>query len=89
MWLPAYIYSQESDLQYRGTSTLHFKAQTRLWGYDLQHLAHNEEFTQIMVDSPQSVQDQSEGGQDSSPVQAQRRWQLQAEQNTIDRLQKI
>src|SRR5437868_2575492 len=89
VWLPAYIYSQESDLQYRGTSTLHFKAQTRLWGYDLQHLAHNEEFTQIMVDSPQSVQDQSEGGQDSSPVQAQRRWQLQAEQNTIDRLQKI
>ena len=89
VWLPAYIYSQESDLKYRGTSTLHFKAQTRLWGYDLQHLAHNEEFTQIMVDSPQSVQDQSEGGQDASPVQAQRRWQQQAEQNAIDRLQKI
>lgn len=89
VWLPAYIYSQESDLKYRGSTTLHFKAQTRLWGYDLQHLAHNEEFTQIMVDSPQSVRDQSEGGQDASPVQAQRHWQMQAEQNTIDRLQRI
>ena len=89
VWLPAYIYSQESDLKYRGSTTLHFKAQTRLWGYDLQHLAHNEEFAQIMVDSPQSVQDQSETGQDASPVQAQRHWQLQAEQNAIDRLQKI
>jgi hypothetical protein len=89
LWLPAYIYSQESDLKYRDTTTLHFKAQTRLWGYDLHHLGRNEEFTQITVDSPDSVQDQSETGQDSSPVQAARIWQRQAEENSIDRLQKI
>ena len=89
VWLPAYVYSQETDMKYHGSHTLHFKAQTRLWGYDLQHLAHNEEFSQIMVDSPQSVQDQSESAQDSSPVQATRLWQQQAEQNAIDRLQKI
>jgi len=89
LWLPAYIYSQESDLKYRETTTLHFKAQTRLWGYDLKRLGRNEEFTQITVDSPDNVQDQSEAGQDSSPVQAARLWQRQAEENSIDRLQKI
>src|SRR5207248_1075386 len=63
VWLPAYIYSQESDVKYRDTTMLHFKAQTRLWGYDLKRLGRNEEFTQITVDSPDSVQDQSEAGQ--------------------------
>jgi hypothetical protein len=89
VWLPAYIYSQESDLKYRDVQTLHFKAQTRLWGYDLTRAAHNQEFSEITVDSHDSVQDASESGQDSSPVQAARIWQRQAEENSIDRLQKI
>ena len=89
VWLPAYIYSQESDLKYRDVQTLHFKAQTRLWGYDLTRAAHNQEFSEITVDSHDSVQDASETGQDSSPVQAARIWQRQAEENSIDRLQKI
>jgi hypothetical protein len=89
VWLPAYIYSQESDLKYRDVQTLHFKAQTRLWGYDLAALRHSQEFAQITVDSPDSVQDASETGQDSSPVQAARIWQRQAEENSVDRLQKI
>ena len=89
VWLPAYIYSQESDLKYRDVQTLHFKAQTRLWGYDLTRAAHNQEFSEITVDSHDSVQDTSETGQDSSPVQAARIWQRQAEENSIDRLQKI
>ena len=89
VWLPAYIYSQETDLKYRGSQTLRFKAQTRLWGYDLQRLAHDEEFTQIVVDEPESVHDQSESAQDAAPVQAQRLWQRHAEENTLERLQKI
>jgi hypothetical protein len=89
VWLPAYIYSQESDLKYRDVQTLHFKAQTRLWGYDLTRAAHNQEFSEITVDSHDTVQDASESGQDSSPVQAARIWQRQAEENSIDRLQKI
>src|SRR5690242_210796 len=35
MWLPAYVYIEESNLKTGLTKTLHFKAQTRLWGYDL------------------------------------------------------
>ncbi|HYL14400.1 MAG TPA: M48 family metalloprotease [Terriglobales bacterium] len=89
IWLPAYIYSQETDLKYRGAQTLHFKAQTRLWGYDLQRLLRNDEFTQILVDEPQSVRDQSEAAQDASPLQAQRHWERQAEENAMERLQKV
>jgi hypothetical protein len=89
MWLPAYIYSEESDLQYRLSGTLHFKAQTRLWGYDIRSLNKNEEFTQIMVDSPQSVKDQSEAAQDATPVESERLWEREAEDNAVERLQKV
>lgn len=89
VWLPAYVYSEESNLKTGLTKTLHFKAQTRLWGYDLKGLNKSEEFTQILVDSPQSVKDQSDAAVDASPVVAQRMWERQAEDNAIERLQKI
>jgi len=89
VWLPAYVYTEESNLKTGLTKTLHFKAQTRLWGYDLKGLGKNEEFTQILVDSPQSVKDQSDAAADATPVVAQRMWEKQAEENAIDRLQKI
>ncbi len=89
MWLPAYVYTEESNLKTGFSKTLHFKAQTRLWGYDLKGLAKNEEFTQILIDSPQSVKDQSDTAADASPVAAERMWERQAEENAVDRLQKI
>jgi hypothetical protein len=89
VWLPAYVYSEESDMKYRMSQNLHFKAQTRLWGYDLKNLGRNDEFTSIQVDSPQTVRDQSEAGQDATPVEAERMWQHQAEDNAVERLQKI
>ncbi len=89
VWLPAYVYTEEADLKTGLTRTLHFKAQTRLWGYDLKGLNKNEEFTQILVDSPDTVRDQSEAASDPSPVVAQRMWEKQAEDNAIERLQKI
>lgn len=89
VWLPAYIYSEESDLKYRMSQNLHFKSQTRLWGYDLKNLGRTEEFASIQVDSPQTVKDASETAQDATPVEAERMWQRQAEDNAIERLQKI
>jgi hypothetical protein len=88
-WLPAYVYTEESNFKTGLTKALHFKAQTRLWGYDLKGLNKNEEFTQILVDSPDSVKDQSDAAADASPVLAQRMWEKQAEENAIDRLQRI
>jgi hypothetical protein len=90
VWLPAYIYSEESDLKYRLGRKLQFKAQTRLWGYDISGLAHNSEFTDIQVDSPaDSVKDKSPTTEDASPLQSQRAWEQQAEENAVDRLQRI
>ena len=88
-WLPAYVYTEESNLKTGLTKTLHFKAQTRLWGYDLKGLSKSEEFTQILVDAPQTVKDQSDAAADPSPVVAQRMWERQAEDNAVERLQKI
>ena len=88
-WLPAYVYTEESNLKTGLTKTLHFKAQTRLWGYDLKGLGKNEEFTQILVDSPQSVKDQSDAAADPSPIVAERMWEKQAEDNATERMTKI
>jgi hypothetical protein len=89
VWLPSMIYSEESDLKYRLGQTLNYKAQTRLWGYNLKDLRRNSEFTEITVDAPQSVQDQSQKAQDATPLEAQRAWERQAEINVLDRLQQI
>jgi len=88
-WLPAYVYTEESNLKTGLTKTLHFKAQTRLWGYDLKGLGKSEEFTQILVDSQDSVKDQSEAASDATPIVAERMWEKQAEENAVERLQKI
>jgi hypothetical protein len=84
-WVPAYIYSEEGDFSYRSNDKITFKAQTRLWGYDLQKGAKNGEFTEVLVDS--TVKDESPARQDASPLQAQWRWQQQAGDNVIERLQ--
>ncbi len=89
LWLPAYIYSEESDLRFGFNHKLHLKAQTRMWGYDLQKFNRNDELTEIVVDAPQSVRDQTTGAQDATPIESQRLWERQAEENTIERLQKI
>ncbi len=88
-WLPAYIYSEESDLKYGISKSLHFRAQTRLWGYDLKAFNKNSEFTQILVDSSQSIKDQSDVAADASPIMAERMWERQAEDNAVERLQQI
>lgn len=86
LWLPAYVYSEESDMHYGIGRATSFKAQTRLWGYNLKHAAHESELTQLTVDSP-DVQDQSAAAQDATPVQSQRLWEQQAESNVVERLQ--
>jgi hypothetical protein len=89
VWLPSLIYSEESDLKYKLGQKLDYKAQTRLWGYNLKDMRRNSEFTDITVDAPQAVQDQSKVAQDASPLEAQRAWERQAEFNVLDRLQQI
>jgi hypothetical protein len=87
IWLPSFIYSEEKDLHYALTKKLDFKAQTRLWGYNLGHAAEEQELSKILVETP--VQDESKTANDLTPVQAQRSWDRQAEENVADRLQRI
>jgi hypothetical protein len=87
-WVPAYVYSEEGDFNAGSNDKISFKAQTRLWGYDLQAQTKESEFTEMLVDSPDSsVNDQSPAAQDASPLQAQHLWMQQAADNVIERLQ--
>lgn len=83
-WLPAYIYSEEGDFSYGSKDKFAFKAQSRIWGYDLKKKGKEDELAQITVDA---VKDESVAAADPSPLQAQREWQQQAEDNVIERLQ--
>ena len=87
VWMPTFVYSQENDLHYAITKKLDFKAQTRLWGYNLGGAAQEQELSKILVETP--VQDDTKTANDLSPIQAQRSWDRQAEDNVIDRLERI
>ncbi len=82
-WVPAYIYSEEGDFSAGVKNKTAFKAQTRIWGYDLKKGDKDDELTNIRVDS---VKDESPTAQDASPLQAEREWQQQAEDNVVERL---
>ncbi len=84
-WVPAYVYSEEGDFSYGSKDKWAFKAQTRIWGYNVRAGNKQDEMTQVLVDS--SVKDLSPTAQDPSPLQAERAWQQQAEDNVVERLQ--
>ena len=87
LWLPSYIYSQESDLKDFLGGDIRFKSQTRLWGYNLKGMGREQEFSEMTVESP-TIQDEAVQAQDRSPIEAQREWQHAAEVNVLDRLQR-
>jgi hypothetical protein len=82
-WVPSFIYSEEGDFSAGVKNRMAFKAQTRIWGYDLKKGGKDDELTNIRVDS---VTDESTNAQDASPLQAERVWQQQAEDNVVERL---
>ncbi|MBV8808324.1 MAG: M48 family metalloprotease [Acidobacteriaceae bacterium] len=86
-WLPAYVYSEETDLM-RGRDHWDFRAQTLLWGYDVTHPSKNSEYTDIAVDSTDKVKDESNSKQDLTAVEGERAWQRQAEDNVLERMQR-
>jgi len=91
-WLPSFIYSQEGDVQDAQTKRLAFKpfrAQTRLWGYDLGHLWEEQELNKVLVEAPSPVKDESDAANDYSPLQAERSWSRQAENNVVDSMERL
>jgi hypothetical protein len=90
LWLPAFIYSQQGDFRdprTRNMALKPFKAQTRLWGYSPGGTSPDQQLVKVMVETPTPVKDQTENA-DYSPLQAQRSWVHQAEDNVIDAMER-
>lgn len=74
IWLPMAVYVQDQD----------FRAQTYFWGYALKLPTSNSSDNESIV--VENAADNSDTGQDLSPLQAERHWANQTEQNVLDRL---
>ena len=88
-WLPAVIYCEEGNVEYPAAKSRAipvFRAQTRLWGYALDHAPEEQELTRVLVEAPG---DQADSATDYSPLQANRLWTRQAEDNVIASLEKV
>jgi hypothetical protein len=90
VWLPSYVYSEETDLNdlKRPAREARFKSQVRIWGYEAQSATSAQPLTIIRIDEP-SVVDSGGQPRQLSPVLSQRQWELEAEDNVIERLEKI
>lgn len=91
LWLPVFIYSEEGSVRDKRTTSIGYKAfraQTRLWGYDLGHSHQEQELSKVLVEATTGIRDQSENANDYTPLQAERSWDHQAEDNVTDRLER-
>jgi hypothetical protein len=89
LWLPAYIYTEETNEHYSYFRHLTMKGQTRIWGYDVKRGGSSSEFTSMQVDAPgaKDIADTSGvGPNEAAPVQSQHQWEREAEDNVLDRM---
>jgi hypothetical protein len=82
IWLPVAVYVEESQRS-EGEKSVGLKAQTHFWGYSLKLPTRDSENVSVKVDD---AEDKSDDSQDVGPLQAQREWVTQAENNVLDRL---
>jgi len=87
VWMPAYIYAEESSLGYGLFRHARFQAQTRLWGYDLRTAGHQQELTSMSVEGA-DLNIAAPPPAPMAPVEETRAWEQQAEENVLDRLEK-
>jgi hypothetical protein len=82
LWMPTSVYIEETDPK-SPTHSLQFKAVNYIWGYSLKVPAKDADEASLEV---QGAVDESAQASDVSPLQAEREWVQQAEDNVIDRL---
>ena len=90
-WLPSFIYIEQGGVRDAKTKSIGFKAfraQTRLWGYNLGNVREEQELNKILVEAQTPVNDQTQAANDYSPFQAERSWDRQAEDNVTERLER-
>jgi hypothetical protein len=86
LWLPSYVYSQEVDRPFH-FSNPSYKSQTHLWGYRLKASAREEELNRMLIESPSVIKEEAPQ-HDRSPLEAQREWRHEAENNVLDLLER-
>ena len=88
MWMPAYMYTEESTSQEPTHHDLWFKAQTRIWGYDLEHVGDHREFAKPLTDTPVWVDPKRhEASQDLNPEYTLGKTTYTPEDDLVERLQ--
>jgi hypothetical protein len=88
MWMPAYIYTEESDPHDPSSHGLRFRAQTRIWGYDAEHAGDHREFAKPLTDAPTWVDPKRhEASQDLNPAYTLGKTTYTAEDDVVERLQ--
>jgi hypothetical protein len=86
--MPAYIYTQESTSEDPADHNIWFKAQTRIWGYDLEHAGDHREFAKPLTDTPVWVDPKRhEASQDLSPDYTVGKTTYTPEDQVVERLQ--
>ncbi|MGH9741230.1 MAG: hypothetical protein ACRD51_02635 [Candidatus Acidiferrum sp.] len=86
LWVPAYVYSQNLDKPAPFGVPL-YKSQTRIWGYGVTQVSHEEELNRLLIESPNEVKDE-EAQHDRSPLEQQREWRREAANNVFDVLER-
>src|SRR5580658_5102353 len=88
MWMPAYVYTEESDPHDPSSHGLWFKAQTRIWGYDMAHAGDHREYAKPLTDTPAWVDPKRhEASQDLNPAFTLGQSFYTPEDNVVERLQ--
>ena len=89
VWVPAQIYVEEEGAEGQDgkPAVPRFKAQTRIWDYAAAPTNKLDELTAILIDSGSAIKD-PDVSKDASPLESQRSWERQAEENLLARLEK-
>ena len=88
LWVPSEIYVEEQGSSVEGRPAVpRFKAQTRIWGFAAATTNKLDDLTQILIQSGPEVEDHA-ALKDLSPLESQRSWERQAEENVLARLEK-
>ena len=86
VWMPALVYIEDAGYGPKRAEK-RFKAQTRLWGYNPFRNRKFDELTEILIEAEDPIRDDT-NPKHVSPVESQRSWTKQAEENIIYRLEK-
>ena len=87
LWLPSYVYSQELEQPTRFGNPS-YKSCTHLWGYKLKQGSREEELNRLLIESPKPITDEATQ-HDRSPLEAQREWRHEAENNALEALERV